>query len=167
MPGTPAERFVHNLLAVAGNFYVAGDEAVRHNLPGRPVNDLLLAALFTLGLAAAFWHIRRPAMRLLLLWLAVMATPTLFAAQAPHVLRGIGMLPPLALLYGIGGGVILGALARWQRWAAPALVILVLAGLRRHHLSRLFHALAAEPPLRRRVQHRRATGGRRHRRGVG
>jgi hypothetical protein len=127
MPGTPAERFVHNLLAVAGNFYVAGDEAVRHNLPGRPVNDLLLAALFTLGLAAAFWHIRRPAMRLLLLWLAVMATPTLFAAQAPHVLRGIGMLPPLALLYGIGGGVILGALARWQRWAAPALVILVLA----------------------------------------
>jgi hypothetical protein len=126
MPGTPAERFVHNLLAVAGNFYVAGDEAVRHNLPGRPVNDLLLAALFTLGMAAAIWRIRRPAMRLLLLWLAVMATPTLFAAQAPHVLRGIGMLPPLALLYGIGGGVILGALARWQRWAAPALVILIL-----------------------------------------
>jgi hypothetical protein len=127
MPGTPAERFLHNVLAVAGNFYVAGDEAVRHNLPGRPVNDLLLATLFTLGLGAALWRSRRPAMRLLLLWLAVMATPTLFAAQAPHVLRGIGMLPPLALLYGVGGGVILAVLTRWQRWAAPGLVILVLA----------------------------------------
>ena len=69
MPGTPAERLAHNVLAVAGNFYSAGDAAVRHNLPGRPVNDLLLAALFTLGLGAALWRIRHPAMRLLLIWL--------------------------------------------------------------------------------------------------
>lgn len=130
MPGTPAERLVHNAVAVAANFYTAGDEAVRHNLPGRPVNDLLLAALFTLGLGAALWRIRQPAMRLLLIWLAVMATPTLLASQAPHVLRGIGMLPPLALLYGAGGGVILAALTAWpraQRWAAPGLAIAVLA----------------------------------------
>ncbi len=126
MPGTPAERLVHNLLAVAGNFYAVGDDAVRHNLPGRPVNDLLLAALFTLGLGAALWRIRHPAMRLLLIWLAVMATPTLLSTQAPHTLRGIGMLPPLAVLYGVGAGVVLAAAPRRRQWLAPGLVILVL-----------------------------------------
>ena len=56
MAGTPSERIVHNLVLVVQSFYTTGDKNPRHNLPGRPVNDPLLAILFTLGwLACLYW----------------------------------------------------------------------------------------------------------------
>jgi hypothetical protein len=128
-----------NVLAVARNFYDAGDLDLRHNLPGRPANDVLLAALFTVGWLAALWRIRQPQNRLLLIWFGVMLAPTFLTTEAPHSLRGAGALPPLALLYGLGAQTLLAlpqkikglaASARaatvGRRYAAPVLLAAVL-----------------------------------------
>ena len=55
---TQAQQVAQNTLAAARALYVQGDDNLRHNLPGRPVNDWLLAALFTIGLATAAPSIR-------------------------------------------------------------------------------------------------------------
>ncbi|MCB0044627.1 MAG: glycosyltransferase family 39 protein [Caldilineaceae bacterium] len=102
MPGTPGARFLANLSAVTRSFYTTGDLNLRHNLPGRPVQDWLLAALFTAGWLTALVRLRAARMRLLLLWFAIMALPALLSTNAPHFLRMAGMLPPLALFYGVG-----------------------------------------------------------------
>ncbi|MCB0257463.1 MAG: glycosyltransferase family 39 protein, partial [Anaerolineae bacterium] len=106
MPGTPIERLWHNAIAVANNFYSQGDQNLRHNLPGRPVNDPLLAVLFTLGWLRALWCLRRPRNRLLLIWLTVMLTPTVLSTDAPHSLRSTGALPVVAMFYAVGGEAI-------------------------------------------------------------
>ncbi|MCB0240854.1 MAG: glycosyltransferase family 39 protein, partial [Anaerolineae bacterium] len=41
------QALLSNVLATARVFYDQGDQNLRHNLPGRPANDLLLAVLFT------------------------------------------------------------------------------------------------------------------------
>jgi len=127
-PAPPIERLARNALLVARQFYDRGDMNPHHNLPGRPVNDLLLAVLFTAGCLACLWRIRRPRARLLLIWLVVMLLPTLLSAEAPHSLRGSGALPPLALLYAAGAG----AITRWlpgsrvRLYALPALLGLLI-----------------------------------------
>jgi hypothetical protein len=91
-----------NAILVARSFYDQGDQILRHNLPGRPVNDLFLAILFTIGWLSAICRIRGPRYRLLLIWFAVMLLPTVLSIPAPHSLRAVGALPPLALLCAIG-----------------------------------------------------------------
>jgi 4-amino-4-deoxy-L-arabinose transferase-like glycosyltransferase len=127
-PAPPIERLARNALLVARNFYDRGDMNARHNLPGRPVNDVLLAVLFTAGCLAYLWRIRQPRARLLLIWLVVMLLPTLLSAEAPHSLRGSGALPPLALLYAAGAEAIAGWLpsSRLRLYAAPALLGLMI-----------------------------------------
>ena len=126
--GAAWQPLVDNLVRVARNFYDQGDQNLRQNLPGRPVNDLLLAALFSAGWLAALWRVRRPRYRLLLLWLAMMLLPTLLSGEAPHNLRAAGALPPLAILYAVGAGAVcrLWPGAATRRYVAPAMVLAVL-----------------------------------------
>ena len=114
--------------SVFRNFYDRGDQELRHNLPGRPVNDSLLAALFTLGWLTALWQIRQARYRLLLIWLTIMLLPTLLSTQAPHTLRSVGVLSPMATLYAVGAQTLLGALSRLTvpRPGAAALLLAVL-----------------------------------------
>jgi hypothetical protein len=119
MPGTPLERIGRNLVMVARNFYDKGDLNLRHNLPDRPVNDPLLAALFTAGWLTALWRFGRPRYRYLLIWLFVALLPTVLSIPAPHALRSAGALAPAAMLYGVGAGTIYQlvwrGLDRWRR----------------------------------------------------
>ena len=127
LPGTPGERLTGNLVGMVGAFFVGGDLNLRHNLPGRPINDPLLALLFVAGLATCLARIRQPAHHLVLLWFVVMLTPSIFSVESPHWLRMAGALPPLVFLYAAGAQ----ALTAWlARWLAPArLLALLLAGL--------------------------------------
>ncbi len=86
-------------LRTLGMFTWRGDPIWRHNVPGRPVFDPLLATAFAVGivLGLAHWR-RRPALALSLIWVAVMALPTLLAADAPHFLRAVGVLPVAVLI---------------------------------------------------------------------
>jgi 4-amino-4-deoxy-L-arabinose transferase-like glycosyltransferase len=94
--GDFAGTLFHNLSATLGMFVWRGDALARHNLPGRPVFDLLMGLAFTAGVALALWRAARRrdrASALILLWTAVMLLPTLLATDAPHFLRAAGVLP--------------------------------------------------------------------------
>ncbi len=107
---------IENLVRVARSFYDRGDQNLRHNLPGRPVNDPLLALLFTLGWLTALLKLRQAPHRLLLIWLVVMLLPTILATPAPHSLRSAGALPPLALLCAVGARSLLRLVSQvWNR----------------------------------------------------
>jgi 4-amino-4-deoxy-L-arabinose transferase-like glycosyltransferase len=116
-------------LAVLGMFTFAGDTIWRHNLAGRPVFDPLLALAFVVGIAICLVRFRRePAAAFALIWSGVMLLPTLLAEDAPHFLRGVGVLPVAALFPALG----LEAAWQWASrgrpaWIATVLVAIVLA----------------------------------------
>jgi len=129
MPGTPSERLWENLVKTSLSFYTQGDENPRHNLPARPYLDWPMALLFTLGGLRALGQIRQQRRQLLLIWLGVMAAPTLLSTDAPHTLRMAGMLPPLVILIALGAQGVAASITHWtgQRVIGAGLIILFLA----------------------------------------
>ncbi len=81
-------------------FNVRGDGASLNNLPGAPMLDWLVGALFILGLAYAVRYWRRPKMFLLLAWAVGVLPAGIFsvAHEAPSARRVIGLLPVIYLL---------------------------------------------------------------------
>ena len=113
-----------------GMFVWRGDTIPRHNLPGRPVFDLLVAPFFLVGTLWAARHWRRPAALLALLWPAVMLVPTILAEDTPHFLRAVGVVPLVFLLAALGLDVAHRALvARVPcRWLPGAVLGIILVG---------------------------------------
>ncbi len=113
-----------------GMFFWRGDTIPRHNLPGRPVFDPLVAPFLLLGVYWAARKWRSPAAALILLWPLVMLAPTILAEDAPHFLRAVGVLPVACLLPAVG----LEQTERWLarhlsgRWVPVPLTALILAG---------------------------------------
>jgi len=114
LPGTLARHVGRTLLA----FTTRGDFIPRHNVPLRPVFDPPLAVAFLAGLVIAVLRFREPAFGLTLIWVAVMLLPTVLAEDAPHFLRGVGVLPVLFVLPALG----LDAGWRWLCHRTTALV---------------------------------------------
>jgi len=104
-----------NALKVAGMFFVQGDDNPRSNLPGRPVLDPFLAIGFGVGLVVTMATLRKRESRLLLLWLVVMALPSVLTDFAPHFGRSIGLTPVVPLIVASGFGAILQQVqSRWR-----------------------------------------------------
>lgn len=99
--GDPWGTLARHVVKIAGMFNVRGDFIPRHNVPLRPVFDPLLGAAFILGLAVAIVR-HSDADRLALVWVGVMLLPTLLAEDAPHFLRGVGVLPVLFVFPALG-----------------------------------------------------------------
>lgn len=81
-------------------FNYQGDPNGRHNLPGEPMLDNIMAALLVLGVGICllrFWRVRA---LLLLLWLGIMLLAGILSLgfEAPQSLRAIGTLPAAYLL---------------------------------------------------------------------
>lgn len=94
--GQSERSLFDNLFAVLSMFSWQGDLNARHNLPGRPVFDWALGALFWGGVALAVyrgWAKRELACVLALVWTASMLLPTVLSNEAPHYLRAIGAIP--------------------------------------------------------------------------
>jgi 4-amino-4-deoxy-L-arabinose transferase-like glycosyltransferase len=87
-----------------GMFFVRGDTIARHNVPGRPVFTLPMGAAMALGAIQAGVRARRgdAGSVLALIWVGAMLVPTVAAADAPHFLRAVGVLPVLAVLPALG-----------------------------------------------------------------
>lgn len=97
--GHPLSTALHNALRVLGMFAWRGDPIWRHNVPTRPIFDPLLALAFVGGIALSVMRWKKhPALALSLIWVAVMTLPTFLAEDAPHFLRGVGVLPLVALI---------------------------------------------------------------------
>ncbi len=81
-----------------------GDPIWRHNFAGRPMLNPVEALFFWLGVGMAVWRWqRRPAYRLLLLWLFILIVPALLSKDfPPSVMRMIGAAPAVYLLIGVG-----------------------------------------------------------------
>jgi 4-amino-4-deoxy-L-arabinose transferase-like glycosyltransferase len=93
-----------HLLATLGMFFFRGDTNPRHNLPGRPVFDPLMATAMIVGTVDALIRARRreAASALTVIWTGLMLVPTWLAEGAPHFLRAAGVLPPLVILPALG-----------------------------------------------------------------
>ncbi|MCS6800521.1 MAG: glycosyltransferase family 39 protein [Chloroflexota bacterium] len=93
-------------------FNVAGDRNGRHNLPGRPMLDPLLAPLFVLGVGLTLGLLRRPTGPTLIIWWGTMLLGGILSLnfEAPQSLRASTALPPTLIFAALP----LGAL--WDRW---------------------------------------------------
>jgi 4-amino-4-deoxy-L-arabinose transferase-like glycosyltransferase len=103
-----------------------GDEAQFYNLPGRPVFDLLTAALALVGLLVLLWRFRHAAPLFLLVWCAVMLTPSFLATDRfPTLPRVLGVIPAIYFLPAVGLAAVLARLSRLplRRWISSARVL--------------------------------------------
>ncbi len=85
-----------------GMFIWQGDTILRHNPNGRPVFDIFMAIPFLIGVIWCLRHWRRPPAMALLLWTAVMLSPTILSTDTPHFLRAVGVLPAAVIFPAIG-----------------------------------------------------------------
>ena len=115
---------------VAGMFNLSGDFIPRHNVPLRPVFDPLLGAAFLLGVIVALSR-RSSADGLALVWVAIMLLPTLLAEDAPHFLRGVGILPMVFVFPAVGLDWLRQLAARRMpaRWASALIALILAVGL--------------------------------------
>jgi len=90
---------IGNIVKSVGMFNWRGDWIWRHNVPHRPVFDPLMGLAFLAGiaLAVARWR-KQPALALSLIWVGVMLLPTILAADTPHFLRSVGVIPIVMLI---------------------------------------------------------------------
>jgi len=132
LAGDPKPMLATTLEAL-GAFTVEGDPFITYNIPGRPVFDPWMGALFYGGVALCLWRWRRPECALVLLWLAFGLAPVAVVGVWNFTSHGMGMqavvfLPPALAAVEIG---------RWvkRRWGpthpgrAQAAVGIVFAAL--------------------------------------
>lgn len=112
--------------ATVGMFFWRGDDILRHNPAGRPVFDWLLLLPFLWGLGYTLKRWRQPAVMMTLLWTTVMLAPTIFAEDAPHFLRAVGILPAILFFPAIGLAQAWQAGGRWGRGVLLAVLALSL-----------------------------------------
>jgi hypothetical protein len=146
--GHPWGTLINNILAGLGMFFVRGDMIARHNIPGRPVFDPLMALAFVAGVGlagAAALRGRRLAPALLLAWTGTMLLPTILAEDTPHFLRAVGVLPAIFLFPALAlDGLWLRARQR-ARWALPALIVAALTGSAAWTAADFFGRYASSP----------------------
>ena len=103
--GEPLRAFLENIWVHLLVFGIRGDTNWQYNFGDRPMLGLGEALFFWFGLCVAARHWRRPAYRLLLLWLGIMILPAVLARDftpPPNTLRMFGAVPAVYLVTGVG-----------------------------------------------------------------
>lgn len=102
--GNPLRALLANVWEHLLLFGFRGDPGWVRNFPGRPMLNIWEAFFFWLGAGIAFKRWRRPAYRLLLIWLVALALPSVLSLDLAGVrtLRFIGAMPAVYLLAGVG-----------------------------------------------------------------
>ena len=102
--GEPLGAVLKNVWLHLQVFGIVGDPYRRHNFGSQPLLNPIEAIFFWFGVGMAFLGWRRPAYRLLLIWLGVMILPAILAQDdlVPNFLRMIGAAPAIFLLIGVG-----------------------------------------------------------------
>jgi 4-amino-4-deoxy-L-arabinose transferase-like glycosyltransferase len=113
--------------------HLRGDLEPRHNVPGRPMLDLVSGLLFLGGLIALAKEDRPLALKtgLLSLWLLPLV-PSAVTLAAPNALRAVAAIPGVCAIAGLGLDATARLLERWRdRWrfipvASAALIAIAL-----------------------------------------
>ena len=102
--GNPLGIFLVNVWEHLLVFGFRGDPVWRHNFAEQPMLNPVEAFFFWLGVGMGVWRWqRRPANRLLLLWLFILILPAMLSRDTvPNTLRMIGAAPAVYLLIGVG-----------------------------------------------------------------
>lgn len=105
-------EFAVNLRLWAQAWFGEGNPDFRYNPFSRPVVDAYLSPFFIVGLVALWWAVRRRWFLLLIVGLVVLSLlPSLLSHHAPHFLRALGLVIPVALITGAG----IWGVERWMR----------------------------------------------------
>ena len=105
--GDPLGAFLSNVWHHLLAFGFRGDPFWRHNFAEQPMLNPWEAFFFWLGVGMTAWRWRRPAYRLLLLWLGVLIFPAMLSTDSgvgfigPNTLRMSGAVPAVYLLIGV------------------------------------------------------------------
>ncbi|RME80788.1 MAG: hypothetical protein D6775_15315, partial [Caldilineae bacterium] len=99
-PPDPLEPFWLSLSRHLQMFHVQGDFNARHNLPGKPMLDVITGAFFLLGTFWALWRWRDHRRGMLLLWVGITLAGGVLSRlnEAPQAYRTLGVTPAIALL---------------------------------------------------------------------
>jgi hypothetical protein len=126
-------KLKENIPRTLGMYNVMGDGNPRHNLPGEPMLNPALAAVFALGALFLLLNIRQPLPFFLLAWWQATLLGGYFSQEAPQAYRTITAIPVVLLIAGAGLQPALSACAAaWRRWGRgigyAALALLALGG---------------------------------------
>jgi len=91
-----------------------GDTFLAYNIPGRPVFDVVSAALFVVGLGMCLWRWRRPAYAFVLLWFAIGVLPSLITGPTANTTRNLAALPAVFLIPAIGFVALAGRIKNYE-----------------------------------------------------
>ena len=143
----PWRKLLSNLGTYARALHYKGDSILRHNMLERPMLNVLLAALFTVGLGRALRLARRPGAFLALSWVGLFYCAGVLTTEAPNVYRVFGIVPGVLLVVGLGFEALVSPWAavphaRVRRTVAAALVFLGVAAV---DLSAYFGRFAVLP----------------------
>ena len=102
--GNAFGAFLGNVWEYMLVFGIRGDPNWRHNFAGQSMLKPWEAIFFWLAVGIAVWRWKRPAYRLLLLWLGVLLLPAMLSRDdiVPHFLRMMGATPAVYLLTAAG-----------------------------------------------------------------
>jgi hypothetical protein len=95
---TDVSTAAKNTLAILAMFNVHGTDEGLQNIPGLPMFDLWMGAMFLAGVALCLWRIRRPPYVFALVWLISIIPASAFSPRAPYYLRLTGLIPPAVFL---------------------------------------------------------------------
>lgn len=113
----------------AGMFIWRGDAIIRHNPPGRPIFDPIMAIPFLIGVGQLLKEWRQSSSILLFIWIGGMAWGTILAEDAPHFLRAVGILPVALFPAAVG----LTLIWSWPRlpkvWRQSAVILICVGSL--------------------------------------
>jgi hypothetical protein len=104
-----------------------GDANPAQNLPGRPMIDLVSGVFVVIGIVTAARYWRQPRFALMLIATFTLLPPALLSANSPNFLAYAGILPLIALYFGLGICTLLNGLTgRALQGAYVGLVALLL-----------------------------------------
>jgi 4-amino-4-deoxy-L-arabinose transferase-like glycosyltransferase len=127
---TLIDRVRGNLPIVLGQFVIAGDNTWEFNLPGRPIFEPVMAALFLLGVIVAIAHFRSPPHAFLLIVLTVSLLPSIMLDANFAFARLVSGQPATFALLAVGVDGLLRGLQRVvPARLFPAAGVLVVSGL--------------------------------------
>lgn len=103
--GEPWGKFLQNVWLHILALGIRGDLNWRHNFPGQPLLSPWETLFFLMGVGVSIRHWQRPANRLLILWLVLLALPATLAFEgvpASNTIRMFGATTAIYLLAAVG-----------------------------------------------------------------
>lgn len=145
--GSYSGGVLRSTLVGVGALGLGGDLNPVHNLPGRPLTDVISFALLLLGTGVALRYWRQPRFALPLVALAALLPPAVLTPHNPDFLSLTALLPVFALFFGAGVNAAHAALPRRARPLVVSGLLALLLVNAGWSASDLFTRWSAQPAV--------------------